>query len=399
MFSSKITYFFLFTASIFLFSCGNNQSNAKALLLSSIAAQNDSIQEILTEIHADKKTHLLDSLFTEKAKTAGFNGCVLIAQRGQIIYKNAFGFSNLKTKDSLNINSAFQLASTSKPLTAAAVLLLKDQGKLKLTDKMQQFFPDFPYPNITLQLLLSHRSGLGNYLYYCEPYCDKNNCYNGKTFDNNSMMEIILNDKPPLYAPPNKKFEYCNTNYALLAMVIEKISKLTYADFMEENIFKPLGMNNTWVHSAKNDSIHKNKTIGHNASGLADKDVFADDVVGDKGIYSTVEDLFKWNQALYSEKILKKKTIEEAYTGYSNEHKGRRNYGLGWRLNDDGSGGKIVYHNGWWHGYSSLFFRRLSDQTNVIVLSNRFNSSTYHIEDVLAILNNSAEPIEIAGEE
>jgi CubicO group peptidase (beta-lactamase class C family) len=155
-----------------------------------------------------------------------------------------------------------------------------------------------------------------------------------------------------------------------------------------QNIFKPLQMNDTWVHSPKNDSICKDKTVGHDISGRLEKEVYADDVLGDKGIYSTVEDLFKWNEALYSEKILKKQTIEEAFTGYSNEHKGERNYGYGWRLIDNGKGNKIVYHNGWWHGYSSLFFRRLNDQTTVILLSNKYNSNTYHIEDVLAILDN-----------
>lgn len=395
LFYFKIPYHFYIVLSLFLLSCGENQPVSKNEKTATI--NQDSINKILKKIHASEKSKQLNALFENKVKTVGFNGCILIAQQGQIIYKNVFGFSNLKTKDSLKINSAFQLASTSKTLTAAAILLLKEQGKLKLTDNIQQFFPNFPYHNITVQMLLTHRSGLSNYIYFGEPYCDANNCYNGKTFDNNSVIQIMMSEKPQPYASPNKKFEYCNTNYALLASIVEKISGLSFADFMAQNIFKPLEMNNTWVHNPKNDSIFKNKTIGHNASGYMEKETYADDVVGDKGIYSTVEDLFKWDQALYSEKILKRSTIEEAFTGYSNEHKGKRNYGYGWRLIDEGKGNKVVYHNGWWHGYSTLFYRRLSDQTTVILLSNKYNSNIYHIEDVLSILNGDSKLIKIFG--
>jgi CubicO group peptidase (beta-lactamase class C family) len=243
---------------------------------------------------------------------------------------------------------------------------------------------------------LTHRSGLSNYIYFGEPYCDVNNCYNGKTFDNKALLELIESEKPEMYYRPNKKFEYCNTNYALLASIIEKASGLSYSDFMEQNIFKPLGMNNTWVHNSKNDSLYKFKTIGHTPGGAIEKDTYADNVVGDKGIYSTVEDMFKWDNALYSEKILKKTTLAEAFTGYSNEHAGKRNYGYGWRLIDDGKNNKVVYHNGWWHGYSSLFYRRISDQTTVIILSNKFNSNTYHIEDILAVLTKGSNEQAIA---
>ncbi len=372
---------------LFLCSCGNNEPVSQNPGIASVVEDSAAIKTV-KKIYNSKKGLQLNVLFKNKVKTNGFNGCVLVAQHGQVIYENAIGFSNLKTKSPLTINSTFQLASTSKPLTAAAILLLKDRGKLNLTDNLQKFFPDFPYYNITLQMLLTHRSGLSNYLYFGEPYCDENNCYNGKTFDNNSMIQLMMSVKPPIYYAPNKKFEYCNTNYALLASIIEKVSGLSYADFMTQNIFKPLGMNDTWVHRPKNDTLYKNKTTGHTANGLIEKDIYADDVIGDKGIYSSVDDLFKWDQALYSEKLLKKKTIEEAFTGYSNEHKGKRNYGYGWRLIDDNKGNKIVYHNGWWHGYSSLFFRRIKDQTTVILLSNKYNGNIYHIEDVLAILDN-----------
>jgi CubicO group peptidase (beta-lactamase class C family) len=384
-------------------SCVNNSSASDKILNASIdvpAVNSDSINKILIAIHAAEKAKKLDILFNEKVKKMGFNGCVLIAERGQIIYKKVVGFADIKAKDPLKINSAFQLSSTSKTLTAAAILLLKDQGKLNLDDNVQKFFPTFPYTNITIKLLLTHRSGLNNYLYFAEPLCTASNCYNGKVFDNNALLQIIFNLKPSIYAQPNHKFEYCNTNYALLASIVEKISGETFADFMDQQFFQPLQMKNTWVHSRKYDSLHSNRAIGHLASGQKEKEIFADDVLGDKGVYSTVEDLFKWDQALYSEKILKKTTIDEAFTGYSNEHKGKRNYGYGWRLIDDGNkNDKIVYHNGWWHGFNSTFYRRPSDQTTIIILSNKSNMSAYHIDDVLSIINENTKVSGIDAEE
>ena len=167
---------------------------------------------------------------------------------------------------------------------------------------------------------------------------------------------------------------------------------------MTQNIFIPLGMDHSWVWDPKNTNT-KNRTFGYKGNGKEEDDVYADDVVGDKGIYSTVEDMLKWDQALYCEKLLKKETIEEAFKGYSNEHKGKRNYGYGWRMVDDGKNPKILYHNGWWHGYNSLFFRRPSDQTTIIMLSNKYNRSTYQVADIFAIINQNGGSAEIEGDE
>lgn len=383
---------------IALFACGNGTPKESSKPVE-IPISEDSIAKIRKEIHADEKAAKLKVVFDKRVKETKFNGCVLVAQRGQVIFSNSYGYSNLKKKTPLKINSPFQLASISKTLTSAAILLLKDQGKLKLTDSIQQYFPNFPFHNITIKLLLSHRSGLNNYVYFGEPYCDSKNCYNGKIFDNSAMLQLMIDKKPAVYASPAKKFEYCNTNYALLSLIVEKVSGMKFADFMKKNIFVPLGMNDSWVHDPKADQQHPEMTIGHTAGGKAEEEKFADDVVGDKGVYSTVADMLKWDQSLYSEKLLKKETIAEAFTGYSNEHKGKRNYGYGWRMIDDGKNPKIIYHNGWWHGYATLFFRRISDQTTVIILSNKYGGGTYHIEDVLAVMNENFHGGDIGGEE
>lgn len=377
--------FFCFT--LLFFSCNDEPSRVAEVEVPP-PVQNDSIRKILKKIHAAEKGKALAALFKSKAKEGRFNGCVLVAQQGQIIYQYAHGYSNAKKKDTLTMNSAFQLASTSKTLTAAAILLLKDEGKLKLSDTLQNYFPGFPYRNITIHDLLTHRSGLGNYLYFGEPYCDEKNCYKGIVLNNASLLTMMMNEKPSTYFAPARKFAYCNTNYALLALIIEKVSGMSYSDFMDQRIFKPLGMKNTWVHNIQKDAMHKNKTVGHTGFGKIEEEEYADEVLGDKGIYSTAGDLLLWDQALYSEKLLKQNTIAEAFTGYSNEHKGKRNYGYGWRIVENGKN-KAIYHNGWWHGYNSLFFRRPSDKTTIIILSNRDNRSIYQIQEILEILNPS----------
>ena len=391
-------FFIYISALILLFACSAAGTGDEQVMHKPPVLSPDSVNKVLLKIHAKEKAYMIDTLFGNKVKQSGFNGCVLVAQSGQVIYKKAFGFANFKSKDSLHLNSAFQLASASKTLTAAAILLLKDRGLLELSDRVQKYFSKFPYPDVTVKSLLSHRSGLSNYVYFCEPYCQSNS-YNGCTFDNKAVLEVMETYKPAAYAKPDKKFEYCNTNYALLASIVEKVSGNTFADFMDANIFKPLGMNDTWVHDPKKDASHKNKTSGYNGLGKPEEDTYADDVLGDKGVYSTVEDLFKWDQALYSEQLLKKETIDEAFKGYSNEHKGKRNYGYGWRMIEDGKNPKIIYHNGWWHGYNSLFLRRPADQVTIIVLSNKYNRSTYHVQGVLSILSGNSSETSMEGEE
>lgn len=338
----------------------------------------------------------LDSIFKARVEETGFNGCVLVARRGKTLFKKAMGYAEYRTKKMLDLNSSFQLASASKPFTATAILMLMEQGKLKLDDDVKKYIPGFPYDHVTIKLLLSHRSGLPNYMYFAEDYFpDKD-----KPVSNADIVNCMIKNKPANYYTPDKKFEYCNTNYCLLAYIIEKISGKKFTDFMQENIFGPVGMTHTSILDRCSDSICEESTRGYVGSKWEDAEVnFLDGVVGDKNVYSSVYDLFLFDRALYSGKLLKDSTLQLAYTGYSNEHSGKRNYGLGWRIIDNGKGWKIVYHNGWWHGYNSLFFRRPIDQTFIVILCNHYNRSTYHIQDVLQVLDNACTDSELEKEE
>jgi CubicO group peptidase (beta-lactamase class C family) len=180
-------------------------------------------------------------------------------------------------------------------------------------------------------------------------------------------------------ARPDRGFSYSNTNYALLALIVEHLSGLDFPSYMDQVFFKPLGMNNTYVFSKANASTY---IPSFDARGRREPEMFLDWVYGDKNIYSTPRDLFKWDQALYGEKLFSEKTLGEAYQGYSFERQGTRNYGLGWRLIDHGAGRKIIYHNGWWHGNNTVFSRFTNDTASVIVLGNRYNRLIYDVKKI-----------------
>jgi CubicO group peptidase (beta-lactamase class C family) len=347
--------------------------------------------KIRKEIHAKEKEFELDTLFKKKAKTQGFNGAVLVAQKGVILYSNVFGYANLSLKDSLNINSAFQLASISKTFTSVAVLLLAQEKKIKLSDSIQQYLPSFPYHGITIENLLSHRSGLPNYLYSFE---DKRRL--NKTFPTNDTVIKWFseaNPLPALYNKPNRSFSYNNSNFIVLASIIEKVSEISYAKFIHSRIFEPLGMTHSFVDTIAPDSLLSNRTTGHQGNRLRPREFF-DGVYGDKGIYASVGDMERWYSALHSGCLLNKHWLKEAFTPRSFEHRSRHNYGLGFRLMTDGKDMKkvhYVYHGGWWAGFSTMLWMDMDSDIAIIVLGNRKNNGVYNIKSVLAILEENKD--------
>lgn len=347
--------------------------------------------KIRKEIHASEKTHALDTLFRKKAKNQGFNGAVLIAQRGVILYENAFGYANFRTRDSLCLNSAFQLASISKTFTGTAVLLLAQDKKLKLSDSVQKFIPSFPYHGITIENLLSHRSGLPNYLYCFENKRRKN----GAAPTNDTVLKWFseADTLPKPYNQPGKSFSYNNSNYIILASVIEKVSGSSYPDFIRQRIFEPLGMTHTFIDTIAPDSLLRYRTTGHQGNQPRAREFF-DGVYGDKGIYATAGDMERWYFALHSGCLLSKSWLKEAFAPRSFEHKSRHNYGLGFRLMTDPQDMKhvhYVYHGGWWAGFSTMLWMDMDADIVIIVLGNRKSNTVYDIKSVLAILEGSKD--------
>ncbi len=310
----------------------------------------------------------------------GFNGGIVVAKDGNIVFEKYSGTAHLPGKDTITANSSMHIASISKTFTAMAVLKLRQEGKLNIDDEFSKYFPAFNYPGITIRTLLNHRSGLPNYNYFMETLgWDKT-----RFVKNEDVLNYLITYKAALpdVTTPGLHFSYCNTNYALLALLIEKITGTTYAAYLSRSFFIPLQMKHTYVFSLA-DTL---KAIpSYNWRGVPEAFNFLDQVYGDKNIYTTPRDLLTWDRALSSNLIFTPETLEQAYAPYSNEKPGQHNYGLGWRMNIFPDGNKIIYHNGWWHGSNASFIRLLKEKATIIVIGNKFTRAVYHAKVLSSI--------------
>lgn len=339
--------------------------------------QLDSIALIYDPEKADKS---IDEFMMNLHRRSGFNGNVLVAKNGKIIYEKAIGWADHLHRDSLEINSVFELASVSKPFTSTAIMMLVEEGKIRLDQDVKEFYPDFPYDSITVKLLLTHRSGMMNYVYFVDDLWKSQKKDERKGITNQDVMKLIAEHKPAPYNKPDRKFHYNNSNFMVLAAIIEKVSGRKYSKFMEENIFKPLGMKNTAVYSkAEYDKIPVD-VVGHDRTwrrSVAQN--FLDGPVGDKGVYSTIHDLYLFDRAMRKGELLKSSTMDSVYAPHNEMQKGHFNYGYGWRIFDD-AGQKVVYHTGWWHGFRHIYLRDLNKDVTIILLSNLTNGSLLKLD-------------------
>jgi len=302
----------------------------------------------------------------------GFNGSILVAKNGQVLFEAYKGTYNFATGAPITAHTPFHLASISKTFTAMTVLKLWEEGRISLDDSLQKFFPQLPYHGITIQMLLSHRSGLPNYLYFLDSVWNKK-----QKAGNWDVVNFMIAHKPAAEALPGRSYHYSNTNYLLLALITEIITHQPFPQYMKDSVFIPLGLKDTYVFSAA-DTLNYIPTYSVTKPFLMDH---TDCTYGDKNIYSTVHDLFEWDKALYENTFLKKSTEDMAFIPYSNERKSMHNYGLGWHLYFNG-GDTIIYHNGKWHGSNTAFTRLVQDTATVIVLGNKVNSNIYHSREI-----------------
>lgn len=324
----------------------------------------------------------IDSFMKRLHTHGAFNGNVLVAKKGKILYQNSFGWANYLMKDSLKIDSKFELASVSKTITGVAVLQLIEQGKLQFTTPVDSIFPGFPYPGINVRHLLTHRSGLPNYVYYVDRIWKDRK----KGMSNLDAINLIIEGKPPREGKPDGRFHYNNSNYMLLGAIVEKISGQEFDSYLQEHIFKPSGMKNSASLSrVKYDKIPTD-VIGHDKiwrrSVVQD---YLDGPVGDKGIYSTVRDLYLFDRALKDGRLLSASLLDSAYMPHSDPRKGVFSYGYGWRT-FNAENAHIVYHTGWWHGFKSLYVRDLTNDVTIVLLTNMANGSLTNLDNLYKIL-------------
>jgi CubicO group peptidase (beta-lactamase class C family) len=357
------------------------------------------------------KVQKIDSFLTSLNNSGNFNGNVLFAEKGRVIYKKSFGFSNETTKEKLNDNSIFELASVSKQFTAMAIVILKEKGKLNYEDKISKYIPELSnYSNITIRNLLNHTGGLPDYMEVMDSTFDKT-----KIATNKDIISTLAKLKPQVLFEPNTKWEYSNTGYALLASIIEKVSGISYGDYLFKAIFKPLQMTNTFVYRRR----YKPKKIANYAYGYVYSEslkkyslpddlnetkqvVWLDGIVGDGTLNSTILDLLKWDRALYADKLISKENKKEIFTSSELNDKSKTDYGFGWFIEDNGVYGNLVKHTGGWPGYRTLIERHTQNDKSIIVLLNYINDNTYiPITDLRKMLYNiePANFVELKTEE
>ncbi|SMG24353.1 serine hydrolase domain-containing protein [Sphingobacterium psychroaquaticum] len=368
----------LFVALLFnVVACSSPEAKQKEIVKKQI--EKDSISLVYNPDSADRE---IEAFMQHLHQKAAFNGNVLIAKKGKIIYQGSFGWANYLKKDSLKIDSKFELASVSKPLTSLGILKLVETEKLKLDQTVNDFFPAFPYPGITIQMLLTHRSGLPNYVYFAEGvWKDKK-----KGMTNMDAVNLLIEHKPNRYGAPNGRFHYNNSNYMVLGVIIEKVSGKDFGAYMKEVVFDPAGMKNTAALSkARYETIPTN-VVGHDKVWRRSVvQNYLDGPVGDKGIYSTVQDLFLLDIALKEGRIVNKALLDSAYVPRNDAKRNLFSYGYGWRTFSPHNT-QVVYHTGWWHGFRNLYVRDLTDDVTIVLLSNMANGSLVNLDSLYKIL-------------
>lgn len=325
----------------------------------------------------------LNTKFLKFIKKRRFNGAVLIAKGNSIVFDTIVGYANVRKRIPLHDTSAMQLASISKPLTGAVILSLIKEGKIKLTDTIQHHLPRLPkgYDKITIQMLLSHQSGLTQYYYYCDHVLKDKNFI----LDNDSLIDVIVEHRPGFGGRAGRKFKYCNTNYALLAALAEKIEGKRFQEIVQERIIQPSGMSNSFLLDLFSDTLPANLVYGNNEWRRIVEFDYLDGIVGDKGFFSNAHDLFKFDRYFFSNEMIGDSLMQKALTAQTKVARNGNAYGLGWRLRFNDELGKIVYHPGWWRGNRHLYFKIPSKDYTVILLSNSLKGSRYNLNNLLSI--------------
>ena len=320
---------------------------------------------------SNKRKHIYP-FYTKILGNDRFNGMFLVAKNGKIIFEKVNGYLDYSKEKKLEITTPIHLASISKSVTALAIMRLVDKKEIDLEDDVRKYLPIFPYKGVTIRMLLTHRSGVPYYGYFADPIWD-----HSKKMTNQDVLKLLNKHVFPLNFPSGTHFAYCNTNYALLALVVEKVTGVKFPKAMKKLVFDPLKM----YHSFILDTPEKINEISpsYNSRFQIQAVDFLDGIYGDKNMYSTARDLLKMDIATYSTDFLSKQSREEIYKGYSYENPGTRNYGLGMRMVEVPDKKPYFFHTGWWHGNTGCYATLRGDTVCIIALSNSYTRSVYQV--------------------
>ena len=327
----------------------------------------------------DKSTQV-DALFAPLTQGRTPGAAVLVVQDGKVVHKKGYGLADIAAKIPITPNTAFDLGSISKPFTAMAIMMLVERGQLRYDDPLSRFFPEFPAHarKITIWHLLHHTHGFPDYegLFVKSGMIDRDYPRRSKGKEEGFEPTIrdtlrLLTQQEELRFAPGEKYEYGGSGYVLLALIIEKVSGKSYRLFLTDNIFRPLRMNSTLVYDETRPTV-KRKAVSYARVGEEYKEIDYTPlnlIYGDGNVNSTAEDLYKWDQALYTERLLRAGTLEQAFTPSKLNDGTETGYGSGWLVKNS-PGLRRIAHGGSWVGFRSLLVRYPDQRLTVIVLSN-----------------------------
>lgn len=328
---------------------------------------------LFISLYVSGQQNQFDSLL---AAEKDFSGVVLIVDQGKPVYHKAFGYREFEPQIPLQNSDIFELASVSKQFTAMIIMMLKEKGLLNYDDSVGKYL-EIPYKRITIRNLLTHTSGLPDYQDVMDQHWDKT-----KVAGNPDCIEYLNKYAPPKSFEPGDKYEYSNTGYLLLASIAEKASGKDFVDLCRKWIFKKLKMKSTAIRTLEEKRATRNFAIGHVYVEDRNRFIRADSFPssnytiwlgnrkGPGRISSTAGDLLKWDNALYTDKLVSQSTLQDAFTPMKLNSGALSNYGFGWKIIDNPNVGKIVQHDGDNPGYKTQIVRFIDKKRTIIVLNN-----------------------------
>ena len=372
--------FFLSIFGLVLFSCKKENKDSEETKTTFPNFGNVALDEVFKQSDSQLKNRdsivsVIDSYYENVWEKGDLWGGFLVAKGDEILYEGYRGFTQENKQGPVNDTVALHVASISKSITAMAVMKLIEAGKLEMDVPLTKYFPGFPYPEVTVFTLLSQRSGLPKYEYFIEKIEPEPAELSKKYISNHDILNLLIRYKPDLARETNTGFMYCNTNYALLALLVEHATNIPFPEAMQQIVFRPLKMKHTYILQEK-DMESAAKSFYQRGPRVYPYDRL-DLIYGDKNVYTTPRDLLNFSKAMFAENFLREDLKKMIFEPYSNERPGVNNYGLGFRMKIFNENEKLTYHNGWWHGTNSVFGHLLKSKVTIIAIGNKYSSRVY----------------------